>query len=311
MFTYTLIIAGICLLNAGAVKGGLPGSAGNALRFRGGGVPGGSVSTTPPPTTVDTMNSIEKTWTEYEATGHSLAKLNTISILARAITAGSFVGIGGILTASVGFDMNGQSPWAPGNGFPRFMSGAIGFPLSILLVAVTGHGAWTGDIALVTRALVKDINQTTILDYVRYFVLMWVGCFVGTALLAGLATVGQLPACQPSLAIALHKLDYGFIPTFARAIGGGFLINLAVFMARANRDMAGKALAVWFPISTYVICDFEHVLASMYFLLTGKWNGAEYSYKEIFKFLVPSTLGNVLGGLLVGCGLGSIPKENR
>lgn len=99
--------------------------------------------------------------------------------------------------------------------------------------------------------------------------------------------------------------------TLARAIGGGFLINLAVFMARANRDMVGKALAVWFPISTYVICDFEHVLASMYFLLTGKWNGASYSYGNIIKLLIPSTIGNLIGAFLVSCGIGSIPKDNR
>lgn len=120
------------------------------------------------PVPVNTMNDVTETWADYEETGHALTKLNTKSLLSRALASGTFVGIGGVLTASVGFDM-GQAPWLPGNGFPRFMSGAIGFPLTILLVAVTGQGAWTGDISLVTRAFFKDSKKTSVLDYSRFF----------------------------------------------------------------------------------------------------------------------------------------------
>ena len=81
-------------------------------------------------------------------------------------------------------------------------------------------------------------------------------------------------------------------------------------MSKLNRDMVGKLIGIWFPISTYVICDFEHVLASMFFLSTGKLNGGKFSILDIAKFLVPSTLGNLIGGgLCVGLGLFSIPKK--
>lgn len=74
--------------------------------------------------------------------------------------------------------------------------------------------------------------------------------------------------------------------------------------------MTGKAIGIWFPISTYVICDFEHVLASMFFLTCAKFNGAPITIRQILGFLVPSTLGNMFGGaLLVGLGLFSIPKK--
>jgi hypothetical protein len=40
------------------------------------------------------------------------------------------------------------APWLAGNGVASFLSGAIGFPLSILLISCTGCGAWTGDMLL-------------------------------------------------------------------------------------------------------------------------------------------------------------------
>jgi formate/nitrite transporter FocA (FNT family) len=103
---------------------------------------------------------------------------------------------------------------------------------------------------------------------------------------------------------------YDFI--LYRAVGGGTLICLAIFMSKLNRSMGGKAIGIWFPISTYVICDFEHVLASMFFLSVAKMNGAAITFKELLGFLVPSTLGNMFGGaILVAFGLFSIPKDIR
>jgi formate/nitrite transporter FocA (FNT family) len=101
-----------------------------------------------------------------------------------------------------------------------------------------------------------------------------------------------------------------YISIFFRAIGGGTLICLAIFMSKLNRSMGGKAIGIWFPISTHVICDFEHILALMFFLSVAKFNGAAITFKEILGFLVLSTLGNTFGvAILVAFGLFSIPKK--
>jgi formate/nitrite transporter FocA (FNT family) len=212
----------------------------------------------------------------------------------------------------VGFDMGGAAgvPWLAGNGFARFLSGAVGFPLSILLISCTGCGAWTGDMLLVSRALFSKSKRTDLKAVLRFATMTWLGCLVGAVSMAALATLALLPAVSPCIAIAEHKLSYNFLQTFLRATAGGCLICLAIFISKLNRDMMGKAVGIWFPISTYVICDFEHVLASMFFLSCAKFNGASITYKQILGFLVPSTLGNLAGGaLLIGFGLFSIPKK--
>ena len=259
-------------------------------------------------TPVDSMNSIDQTWEQLEYFGDVLVNYSKTSLFCRAFAAGMFVGFGGILTSSVGFDM-GVLPWEKGNGLARFMSGAVGFPLSILLVSMTGCGAWTGDMLLVARAYFSKSKKTNLWGAIRMALITWTGCFCGTVLMALLATGAALPACAATLAIAEHKLSFNFLQTFIRSGLGGCLICLAIFMSKLNRDMVGKTIGIWFPISTYVICDFEHVLASMFFLTCGKLNGGKYTILDILKFLVPSTLGNLCGGgLLIGGALFAIPK---
>jgi formate transporter len=262
-----------------------------------------------PPTAIESMNSVDQTWEQLEAFGETLSRYTKQSLFFRSLFAGFFVGFGGILASSVGFDMNGL-PWLPGNGFQRFLCGAVGFPLSVLLISCTGCGTWTGDMLLVARALFSDSKRTTLKDAMRFGLITWIGGMLGTATMAALATAADLPACGPCVAIAQHKLELTFLQVFLRAIGGGVLIVLAGFLSKLNRDMVGKAIGIWFPVSTYAICDFEHVLAANFFLTCARLNGHPISFKQLLGILVPGTLGNIVGGgLLVGLGLFSIPKR--
>ena len=282
-------------------------------------------------TPVDTMNSVEQTWEHLEELGEMLTRFSKSSLLLRAMAAGIFVGYGGILTSSVGFDM-GHLPWLPGNGWYRFMTGAIGFPLSILLISMTGTGAWTGDMLLVMKAffgqfLTSDttistkkgakkakVGRITVKALVRFSTLTWFGCLIGTCLMGAVATIANLPCIEPCIAITLHKLELTFLQIFARGVLGGALICLAIFMSKVNRDMIGKVIGIWFPISTYVMCDYEHVLASMFFMSVAKLNSnrPDITLNHILKFLIPSTLGNLVGGgLFVGVLLSSVPRKIR
>ena len=107
-------------------------------------------------------------------------------------------------------------------------------------------------------------------------------------------------------------MDMSPLVTFLRAVGGGTFVCLAIFLARCSGTMTGKAVGIMFPISTYIICGFEHCLASMFFVYTAKMNGlgAAYGWKKILGLLLPGTIGNFVGGaLLVGCGMASIPTS--
>ena len=258
---------------------------------------------------VSAMQSPEDTWRELEENGADLADLALPSMFLRSLCAGIFVGFGGILASSVGFDM-GKHPWEAGQGISRLVSGVVGFPLSILLVSITGNGAWTGDALLIAIAALK--KRCSIKALMRFLVVTYLGCFCGTGLMAGLATMAALPCVNPCIAIAEHKLSMTLSQTFARGVGGGALICLSIFLSRCSRMMTGKLVSIVFTIGAYVACDFEHCLASMFFYSTSILNHGHSDILKMMKILVPSTIGNLVGGaLFVGVFLSSIPKNKR
>src|SRR4051812_1294001 len=53
---------------------------------------------------------------------------------------------------------------------------------------------------------------------------------------------------------------------FLRAVGCNWLVCLAVWMALGAEDIAGKVLAIFFPIMAFVAMGFDHVVANMFFL---------------------------------------------
>jgi hypothetical protein len=56
------------------------------------------------------------------------------------------------------------------------------------------------------------------------------------------------------------------VAIFLRAIGCNWLVCLAVWMAYAAEDIAGKILAIFFPIMAFVALGFDHVVANMFFI---------------------------------------------
>jgi len=238
-----------------------------------------------------------------------LTRYSKSSLFFRAVTAGVFIGLGGILSASVGGDM-ARPVWMPGSGLSRLLSGLVGFPLSFLLMSLTNTGAWTGDILLVIRSFAKKRSSLPLV--LRMAMFSWLGSITGTILMAALACGAALPANGPMMSIAANRLGLTFWQVFCRGIGGGMLISLAVFIQKMNRDMTGKVLGIVFPISAYVSCGFEHALATLFFLLSAKFNGAPIPVSNLLGYLFPSTLGNLLGGcILVGLGMGGIPGSIR
>ena len=77
------------------------------------------------------------------------------------------------------------------------------------------------------------------------------------------------------------------------------LVCLAVWLSVAARSVEGKAIAIAFPISAFVALGFEHCIANFYLLPIGMLSGAQVTVADFLANIVPVTLGNTLGGVLV------------
>lgn len=102
-------------------------------------------------------------------------------------------------------------------------------------------------------------------------------------------------------------------------MGCNWLVCPAIWLAISADGIAGKILAIWFPIMAFVTIGFEHSVAKMFFIPLGIFvannpaaattlaeanmktaNLAGYAgrYNFFITNLVPVTLGNIVGAAL-------------
>ena len=95
-------------------------------------------------------------------------------------------------------------------------------------------------------------------------------------------------------------------------------------MASTAKDIAGKSLAIFFPIMAFVVSGFEHCVANMYYIPAGIFASMNPDYvakaKELYGItgsqiaalnwgnfftvnLLPVTIGNIIGGGFIIGGL--------
>lgn len=185
--------------------------------------------------------------------------------------------------------------------------GGVLFPVGLIAILLTGAELFTSDsLFMVASFLGGKIHYGSL---VRNMVLSWIFNYVGVLCWAAFLTMwsGQLEnAGQVDYAIyvAEQKALKPWHEIFLRGIGANFLICLAVWQATTANEVAGKILAIWFPVMAFVIIGFDHCVANMYFITLGMWYGAEVSVVQLlFLALLPATLGNMIGG---GFGLGLV-----
>ena len=90
---------------------------------------------------------------------------------------------------------------------------------------------------------------------------------------------------------------------FLRAVGCNWLVCLAVWMALAAEDVAGKILAIFFPIMAFVAMGFDHVVANMFFLPAAIFAGvAGHHLGDAIHNWIFAFLGNLVGAAVFVAG---------
>ena len=253
------------------------------------------------------FNSPAELTAAYAAAGKNKTLMPGIKIFLLGILAGALIAFGGVTanTASMGAN--------------RLIAGCV-FPFGLIMVVLLGAELFTGNCLISISVLDKQARFSGML---RNWVLAYIGNFVGGVLVAALcAYSGQFNWQDSALAVvtikaAVAKCSMGFGSAFLLGVGCNFLVCIAVLLAFAAKDVAGKILGIFGPICVFVICGFEHCVANMYYVPAGIFAmGIEkYAAKAVeagvntgvlnwgsflLHNLLPVTLGNIVGGVCIG-----------
>ncbi len=222
--------------------------------------------------------------------------------LVLSLLAGFYIAFGAELATVVTSDASAHL----GLGVSRLLGGSV-FSLGLMLVVVCGAELFTGNSLLAKAALHGRIPWGKLAENWGVVLL---GNFAGSLFFAWLMTetglwqTGEIG--KHAVGIATTKCQLEFWPAFVRGVLCNWLVCLAVFMATAARDVAGKLLACYVPIMAFVASGFEHNVANMYFIPAGLFIDRALGQQTpgltwgnfFIDNLVPVTLGNIVGGVL-------------
>lgn len=206
-------------------------------------------------------------------------------------------------------------------GLARLVAGSI-FPVGLMMIVFVGGELFTGDCLMIMGCL---HGQFPAWRMIKVLTVVFFSNFIGAALIAVLVKAsGQYHYTNDLLGaftikVAVGKLTMSFGAAFASGILCNVFVCIAVLMAAASKDIAGKVWAIFFPIMAFVVSGYEHCVANMYYIPAGIFAAADSSYVKaaetaygytasqfelltwgnfVTKNLIPVTLGNIVGGMI-------------
>ena len=197
--------------------------------------------------------------------------MKQLKIFAGGILAGAAIALGGTVFLSL----------------DDKVLGALFFTVGLFAVCTFGFNLYTGKVCYAPE---KDAK------YALSLPVIWLGNLAGAGLvaLAERATRIGPKLAEKAQVLCQAKLDDGPVSIFLLALFCNLLIWLAVEGFRSNPHSVGKYLSLFFGVTVFILCGFEHCVANMYyFTVAGMW-----SWKTLGWLLI-MTAGNSVGGMLI------------
>ncbi|OTQ75230.1 formate transporter FocA [Gilliamella apicola] len=263
---------------------------------------------------VDSFSPAQMTQIAEELGNYKVNKHPSSTILS-AILAGVFISIAFVFyitattgTATVAF------------GLAKLVGG-ICFSLGLMLVVCCGTDLFTSTILTI---LPKMTHRISWVKMFRNWIFVYIGNFIGAILFVAIIWFsGQYMVANGLwglnvLQTADHKLHHTFIEAVFLGLLANLMVCLAAWMSYAGRSLLDKMLIMVLPVAMFVASGFEHSIANMFMIPMGIvinnfaspefWAATGVS-PDTFKALtvehfivnnlIPVTIGNILGGLLV------------
>ncbi|CAI7720137.1 formate-nitrite transporter, putative [Plasmodium vivax] len=261
------------------------------------------------PISVKTACTSEESYIRCVEYGKGKAHYPNLSLLAKAILAGVFVGVcahaSGIagghfyyhkLREHVGISMS------------AFVYGFT-FPIAFLCIIATGSDLFTGNTLAVTTALLQ--RKVTLLEYLRVMSISLFGNYVGAVSFAFFVShlsgafkkheeIGKNHIFQFLNDIAEKKVSHTFVQCVCLAIGCNIFVCLAVYFVLTIKDGSGMVFSVFFAVYAFAIAGYEHIIANMYTLNLALMIEANVDWTKAYvDNLLPTLIGNYIAGAIV------------
>ncbi|KAM3163537.1 putative transporter [Lachancea thermotolerans] len=231
------------------------------------------------------------------ATAMKKARLTLTTLALNSLAGGVLFSTGGLLYTS--WHGSNQAILENDPGVLNFL-GAFTFSIGLFYVVINGTDLFNSNILFFSVAALR--GAVSIYDLLISWTVSWIGNFTGTLFvvyvmchLSGTTSSADLVSFTHQM--VAKKDSSSFIQTFIKGIAGNFYVSLAIYLQLMAKPLHVKYLMMTLPIFTFVAAGFTHVVAEMFLLMVGMFNGADLSIGTfVWKHMVAVTLGNIIGG---------------
>jgi len=253
-----------------------------------------------------------ETTANYAKAGAAKTKLPIAKMLLLGILAGVLIGFPACVTnmATYGLD---------NNSIIRMISGLL-FAFGLGTVVISGAELFTGN-TLITISVLD--HQATVTGMLRNWLFVYIGNFIGSMVLCiicarfGWLSAGGNALAAFSMKVAAGKMTMPIQNAFFMGILCNILVTMGVLLSLSGKDGISRFMGAWAPVMFFVVCGFNHSIADMSYCMLGLFAKGVPAYLEaaqaagvavesltwgnyILHNMIPVTLGNIIGGALVG-----------
>jgi formate/nitrite transporter len=187
------------------------------------------------------------------ASGKARAAMPLDVLIVQSIMAGLYIGMATHLLFAIGGGV----------------LGAVFFPIGLLGIIMTGAELFTGDILFFLPSLLS--GHVSVRSVCRNWTVSYFGNFAGCVAWAyfmvylpgALEDIGKN---EVAIKVALAKANQAWGSIFLKGIGANFMVCLAIWQATCAEEVTGKLLAIFLPLSGFVIMGLEHCIANQFII---------------------------------------------
>jgi formate/nitrite transporter FocA (FNT family) len=215
---------------------------------------------------------------------------------------------------SIGFSflvqayMQSKLPDAPWRG----LVASFGYSIGFLIVILGRQQLFTETTLTAVIPVLTRRNLPTLVSAMRVWGVVLVANLLGTLIFAAISA--QPGIFRPDAVSAMAQLSAQtmvepFWQTLITAVSAGWLIGLMVWLLPA----AGAARPFIVILLTYVValCQFPHIVAGSVEAAFGMFSGDATVSDYLLRFLAPTLLGNVGGGIILAALLNHAPIADK
>ena len=244
-----------------------------------------------------------------------------IVVLLMAILAGMYIAMGA-LTAST------ASHSVANPGIAKVVAGVV-FPIGLMFVVINGADLFTGNCLIYMAVLDKRVHFSM---FIKNLAIVLLGNSIGAITLAWMQANGGMFNMSNggfgayTISVAAGKTNLAFGQALILAIMCNLFVCAGVWMIYGATDVTGKIFASFFTVFTFVISGSEHIVANMYYIPAGIFAKSNMAYVEasgvsaaqlanlnlkglLINNAIPVTLGNIIGGMIIGAFYHTIYKK--